>query len=104
MQWETTNPTTFIWRNPATPPHGAQLSIQRVVQKKTLTLASGVTRVSILHYIFQASELASGNIKLQLNTEKDTDLRDALMGLYKAISADVDREGVDFLKNIIEGA
>ena len=85
------------------PPQGAQISLQKVTQKRYVRTNRGqISSVTTDNYIFQAIELPSGNLKLVINTEKDDSFRELLLKLFDAISRDIDREGVDFLKKIID--
>ena len=68
-----------------------------------MSTTGGLKRVSITNYVFQAIEMPPGNVKLVLNTaEKDAELRPLLDSLFETINVDLDREGLDFLKKIIE--
>jgi hypothetical protein len=104
LKWVKSNPTTFIWRKTTRTPYGAQLSIQKISQTRmTRSTAGQLIRQMIDNYIFQASELPSGDLKLVVNaTDKGPEVKHALKVLYDSITADVDREGLDFLKKIIE--
>ena len=98
IKWIKSNPTTFIYRKT-----GAQLSLQRIVQTRVIGVPGGIKRVSTTNYVFQAIELPRSNVKLLINTaEKHAELRPLLDSLFEAINIDLDREGLDFLKKVIE--
>lgn len=106
MKWAKTNPTTYQWTKPRvgqTP--GAQLTLQRVVQKKLIPShipGYGPQQISVANFIFQAFELPT-TLKLAVNTQTDDDLRKLIGKLYAAITATIDQEGMDFLKQVIGG-
>jgi hypothetical protein len=98
IKWVKSNPTTFVYRKAA-----AQLSLQRIVQHRTISTTQGLKRASVTNYIFQAIEVPRGNVKLIINTaEKYSELRPLLDSLFETINIDVDRDGLDFLKKVIE--
>jgi hypothetical protein len=79
--------------------------MQKVLQSKVIR--SPVTgrpmRQITDNYIFQASELPSGELKLAINTtDKDPDFRGSLKILYETITRNIDQEGLDFLKRVLE--
>jgi len=103
MKWAKSNPTTFVWKAP--PPGNARLSLQKVVQNKVVRMASGLAlKSTINNYIFQVVELPSGNTKLNCNTaeQQQASLREPLEKLFDAISSNIDREGLDFLKQVMK--
>jgi hypothetical protein len=107
MKWAKTNPTIFIWRKITGNTAVAQLSLQKVIQRRTV-MSAGVagapprpTIETVENFIFQAIELPSGIPRLLINTEQDPGARQMLSNLFNAISSTIDREGRDFLKQIL---
>jgi hypothetical protein len=103
MIWIKQSPTTFIWKKLDAGRPTAQLSLQKVTQRKLLAAAGGGPQAVQLveNYIFQALELPSGSVRLIVNTEINPDTRPLLKNLFDAISLTIDREGVNFLKQVM---
>jgi hypothetical protein len=104
ITWVKTNPTTFLWRKVVAGNPIAQLSVQKVLQRKTVLSAGAPPRATIQiieNYIFQAVEFPSGNLRLVINTEQDADARQVLKNLFDTISTTIDRAGLNFLKQVI---
>src|SRR5439155_10070577 len=84
ITWAKTNPTTFVWKKLVGPNPVAQLSLQKIVQRRTMM--SGVpVRPSIQiveNYVFQAVELPSGSLRLVINTEQDPNTLPLLKKLF----------------------
>jgi hypothetical protein len=102
MLWLKTNPTTYVWRKVDGAIVVAQLSIQKILKRRPVPAGPG--RVSLTTeetFVFQATELPSGSIRLSLSSEKQPEIQGVLKELFDTISANIEREGLDFLKEVI---
>jgi hypothetical protein len=102
IKWSKTSGTTFAWRVTGDKPE-AQVSIQKTQQREVVPFAgAGRQIVTTDNFVFQATELPSGAVRVAINTQKDPEARSLLQALFEAISAAANREAVDFLKRIVE--
>jgi hypothetical protein len=104
MVWTKTSPTTFVWRKLVASNPIAQLSVQRIIQRRPIVSPALSPRPiiqTVENYVFQAMEFPNGSLRLIINTEQDPDARPLLKSLFNTISATIDREGLNFLKQVI---
>jgi DNA-binding transcriptional MocR family regulator len=98
IKWTKNSPTSFMWVKTEAP--RARLSIQKIVSRIFRTNVSPRVIETIDNYIFQATEIPSGNLRLAMNTQQDPEARELLRRLYDAISASTEQAAVDFLKEL----
>lgn len=101
--WLKSNPTTFTWDTGPSP--FARLSLQRIDQVKVAPVpGGGLQRTVVNNYVFQAVQLPMRAVKLAINTSdpKYAALHEPLQTLFEVISGGTEKEGLDFLRQIIK--
>src|SRR2546425_3523751 len=79
MIWIKQSPTTFIWKKVDAGRPVAQLSLQKVTQRKMVASPTGrASPQTVENYIFQALEFPSGSVRLIINTEINPETRPSL--------------------------
>ena len=108
IKWKKTSPTTFVWKKLTNDKPEAQVSIQKTQQRQVSMVPGQPARPARQviqttdNFVFQATELPSGGVRVAINTQQDPEVRPLLQTLFEVISANADREAMEFLKRILE--
>jgi hypothetical protein len=100
MTWTEINPSTFVW-DVRTPPHPGRLTLQRIDRQVRAVENMRQVIKTVPSYVLVASDLATGQVVLQVNSEQDESLNQTLGGLYDLIQTQRSRSKLDFLKSLI---
>jgi|ERR1017187_5329892 hypothetical protein len=104
LTWARSNPTVFVSQKPLPSNVKAQLSLQRVMQQLVQLVDGRPRRITTENYVFQLTEIPPGHTRLTINTQQPQyeSLREKFKTLFDRISINADREGLDFLRRVIE--
>jgi hypothetical protein len=103
FQWESVNPTTFVWQKTDPNGHGARLSLQRILVRTAGVIARSTAPP--VHYLLQVTEVTSLGTtaeRLKINGQSDPELDEKLKELFRLIRSGITKQGLDFFKNVIE--
>ena len=106
LVWSRSTPTSFVCQKPLGPGQIAQLSLQKVVQTRIGVLPGSPRsqRITTDNFIFQLTEKPRGLTRLVIHTQQPqyAELRPQFTVLFDKVSENADREGLDFLRKVIE--